>query len=113
MAEIYEHKKEFRLPNSHECYNISRYLFESFPCPLVACCWTDKRMEELAKLIGSQFQMSYPPSDYSYPSQADVIEDEYYKVIEDCAISMGMKYYEDLSDDAYAKIKEWCKEHKE
>ena len=77
MAETYEYKKEFKLPNSHEWYNISRYLFESFPC------------------------------------QADVIEGEYYKVIEDCAISMGMKYYEDLSDDAYAKIKEWCKEHKE
>ena len=114
MADLkYEYKKEFSLPNSHKCYNISRELFESFPCPLVACCWTDERMKELANLIGSQFQMSLPPSDYSYPSQADAIEEEYYKVIEDCACSMGMKYYEDLTDVAYNNLQNWCKEHNE
>lgn len=53
--------------------------------------------------------MSYPPSDYSYPSQAEQIENEYYMVIEECAIAMGMKYYEDLSEQAYNKLTEWCK----
>lgn len=108
---MHTNKKEFRLPNSHECYNISRELFEGFPCPLVACCWTDKRMEELAELIGKSFQMSYPPSDYSYQGQADAIEEEYYRVIEESAVSMGMKYYEDLTDQAYNNLVEWCKTH--
>lgn len=104
-----EYNKEFKIPNSHEWYNISRGLYEGLPCSMVACCWTDKRMEELAELIGKHFQMSYPPSDYSYQSQAEQIENEYYMVIEECAIAMGMKYYEDLSEQAYNKLTEWCK----
>lgn len=39
-----DYKKEFKIPNSHEWYNISRGLFEGSPCSMVACCWTDKRM---------------------------------------------------------------------
>lgn len=108
----YEQKKEFRLPNSHECYNISRYLFEEgFSCPMVACCWTDERMVELAELIGKNFQMSYPPSDYSYQGQAEDIREEYYRVIQESAVSMGMKYYEDLSEQAYNNLVEWRKTH--
>lgn len=100
----YKYTEEFTIPNCHNDYNISRELFESFPCPLVACCWTDKRMRQLAELISRYFQMSYIPSD---PLEQESVEDEYYQVIEKCALDMGMKYYEDLTDEAYEKLKKW------
>lgn len=110
MEELrYEYAKEFPLPNSHECFNISRELLEGLPCPFVACCWTDQRMEELARLMGMSFQMSKHPSECEYQSEEEQVWEEYYIVLEASARSMGMKYYEDLSDDAYNKLHEWWK----
>lgn len=114
MEELrYEYAKEFPLPNSNECFCISRELLEGLPCPFVACCWTDQRMEELARLMGMSFQMSKDPSECEHESGEEQVWEEYYNVLEEAAISLGMKYLEDLSDDAYNKLTEWCKKHNE
>ena len=114
MEELtYEYAKEFPIPNSHKCFNISRELLESMPCPLVACCWTDKRMEQLADEIGTMFQEDKDPRECGVQNEEEQVWKEYYDVIENTALNMGMKYYESLSDDAYDKITEWCNNHTE
>ena len=53
--------------------------------------------------------MSKHPSECEYQSEEEQVWEEYYIVLEASARSMGMKYYEDLSDDAYNKLHEWWK----
>lgn len=83
-------------------FNITRYDFESFPCPLMAWKWSDEQMSELAEKI----RCSFDYDGETFPLDDDDTEDYWYKVIEDCAVGMGMVYYEDLSKEEYIKQKE-------
>lgn len=84
-------KKEFFVTNNH---SITRGDFEGFPCPMAAFNWTDEQMQKLADRI---------VLDYAYDASLseDENEDEWFRIIEHCAIELGMKYYEDLSDEEY------------
>ncbi len=91
-------EKEFKV-NEH--YSIYRQLYESMPCPMLAWCWSDERMQELAGNIAKNLA-EYDPND------PDGMEDDYWKTMEDEAVKMGMEYYEDFDDDYLAELEnEW------
>lgn len=93
--------KEFPINNSTE-WQISRGEYEGFPCPMVAFNWSDEQMEALSREIGKEFN----PSDFSVTNQneAEWMEEEFYRIIENVAVRMGMKYYEDLTSQEHIKF---------
>jgi hypothetical protein len=87
--------------NVTDDFYLTRGEFEGFPCPMVACLWTDEQMEELTNRVKGEFSYDHLPTN-SY--ELENLEEEWYRVIEKCAIDMGMKYYEDLSDEELEEI---------
>jgi len=85
--------------NVTEDFNLTRAEFEYFPCPMVACLWTDEQMEELADKVKKEFVYE------RFSTELEELENEWYRVIEKCAIEMGMKYYEDLSKEELEEVK--------
>jgi hypothetical protein len=74
-------------------YSISRQDYEDMPCPMMAHTWTDEQMEFLAQTINrSLSQYSF---DETSPYYEDDLDDAFWKEMEDCAVSLGMKYYDD------------------
>lgn len=92
--------KEFKIDGALH-HSITRDDFESFPCPMLAWNWTDEQMETLAKNISLNFDY------YEYPTYlVDELEDEFYSIIEKEALDMGMKYYDDLTEEEFGKQKD-------
>lgn len=89
--------KEFPINNSSE-WQISRGEYEGFPCPMVAFNWSDEQMEALSKEIGKEFDP------YMNENDAEWMEEEFYRIIENVAVRMGMRYYEDLTSQEHIKI---------
>ena len=81
-------------------FSLTRAEFEGFPCPMVACLWTDEQMEELANEVKKNFVYDTLPKNYYLNN----LEDEWYRVIENCALEMGMQYYDDLTDQEVEEI---------
>lgn len=80
---------------THKEWVITRGDYESFPCPMCAFYWTDKQMEELANECRKEFNVEYDSI-----TDDDVtawVEDEFYKVIENTAVRLGMSYYDDFT----------------
>lgn len=73
---------------------ISRVDYESMPCPLCTDGWTPEKMHELADAIAGQLDM------YNFDNMSPYFEDDrddaFWKEMENCAVDLGMKYYEDL-----------------
>ena len=86
--------KKFRV---NEYFSISRNDYESFPCSMIAFNWTDEEMTNLANKIKNNL----PPYDEDFEDEA---EGDFWLVMESTACDMGMKYYEDLSDEEYENI---------
>ena len=80
--------KEFKV-NKH--FSITRNDYESMPCPLCTKGWTDKKMRELAKNINSELAR-WDDND------PEGMEDDFWSTMEDVAVRMGMKYYDELAD---------------
>ena len=95
-------QKEFKV---NEDFSVARGDYESLPCPMLAWTWTDAQMEALAKDIANEL------SQYSYDDSHDIQdqkEDAFWKEMEDCAVAMGMEYYEDMTDEEYYQHeKDW------
>jgi uncharacterized protein (DUF2164 family) len=89
--------KEF---NVVEDFSLTRSEFEGFPCPMVACLWTDEQMQELADRVKKEFDYTTPKTEEEW----EELDDQWYRVIENCALRMGMQYYEDLSSDERKEI---------
>jgi len=83
---------------------ISRGDYESFPCAMMAWNWTEKQMSDLAEMIGHNLSFDKKMEDMS-ETELDEFDDEFYRVIENSALDMGMKYYEDLSEEEYKEQK--------
>ena len=82
--------KEFRV---NDDFTLTRSDYENLPCPMIAFTWSDYEMEKLAHNIANEL------SQYSYDETQDLREqkdDAFWKEMEDVAVQMGMKYYEDL-----------------
>lgn len=91
---------------------ISRTDYEDFPCPLQAWNWSDEKMNELAQKIADEFEPIAYDNDgeeHKVKYSDDIpleLEDgfewlcaEFYTTIEHNAVRMGMRYYEDFTDE--------------
>lgn len=87
-------EKEFKV-NEH--FAITRGDYENMPCPMLAWTWSDERMKELAERI-SQSLVRWDEND------PEGMEDDFWKTMENEAVSMGMEYYEDFDDDYRAEL---------
>lgn len=93
-------EKEYMVPgycisNSVGCA-ICRSDYENMPCPMCTTGWTPRRMQALADEIGRQLKL------YNFDEQSPHVEDDrdvaFWKEMEECAVRMGMQYYEDMDD---------------
>ena len=91
---------------------VSRGDYESMPIPMYAGEFSDSKMKKLAKLI---YETIYQLS--GYPRQAinsylkgeiedDYLDEFFWREMEVIAIKMGMRYYEDMTEEEYNKLKQ-------
>lgn len=84
--------KEFPIEGTQ--YTISRGDYEGLPLAMKAWDWSDEKMQELADNISARFA----PTD-----QDDAL---FWELMESEAVSMGMVYYDDMSDEEFNADKE-------
>lgn len=94
-------------------YIISRGDYESMPAPMYAGEFDDNKMTELAEKIYLCLTKEYGYSKedlekYFNTNPNDLIDDDldiaFWREMENIAIEMGMRYYEDMTDEEYNKI---------
>jgi len=89
---------------------ITRYDYESMPCPMYAIEFTDEQMQELTNKTANILSSQYGYNEYEISrlkEDSQEMEDYYnafWREMEECAVAMGMRYYEDISDEEYKKI---------
>jgi hypothetical protein len=96
---------------------VSRGDYESMPAPMYAGEFDDDKMTELARLIYQMLNTNYRYTDkelekYFNDMSANVNEDldiAFWREMEEIAVQMGMRYYEDMTDEEYEEI---SKKHK-
>jgi hypothetical protein len=96
---------------------VSRGDYESMPAPMYAGEFDDDKMTELARLIYQMLSSNYGYTDkelekYFNDMSANVDEDldiAFWREMEEIAVQMGMRYYEDMTDEEYEEI---SKKHK-
>lgn len=93
--------------------------YENLPCPLYATEFDDAKMMYLAHLIYDTlvFQYGFNECDVKkYFSNEELqisldniifedIDNAFWREMEEIAVSLGMRYYEDMTDEEYNKIK--------
>lgn len=89
--------KEFNVVDD---FSLTRGEFEGFPCPMVACLWSDEQMQELADRVKGNFDYATPTTE----EELEELNDQWYRVIEKCALDLGMKYYEDLTKEESEEV---------
>lgn len=97
---------------------VSRGDYENMPAPMYAGEFDDEKMAELARLIYQMLNSNYGYTDkelekYFNDMSANVDEDldiAFWNEMESIAVQMGMRYYEDMTDEEYEEI---SKKHKE
>lgn len=83
---------------------ICRRDYEHFSCPLCACEFSDKQMKKLADNIANELMFKYGYSEEDITRMFDKYDtdecedfnDLVFQVIENCAVDMGMRYYDDM-----------------
>lgn len=80
-------------------YSISRSDYESMPCPMKAWDWNDDKMRELASAIAENFHPITREALCEPDRESQ--DDDFWMVMENAALSMGMTYYEDMTDKEY------------
>ena len=100
-------KKEFKSGG----ITITREDYESLPCAMYAMEFTDVQMQELTNKIANILSAQYGYNEYEISrlkEDTQEMEDYYHaflREMEKCAIVMGMRYYDDISDKEYKKIR--------
>ena len=100
-------KKEFKSGG----ITITREDYESLPCAMYATEFTDKQMQILVENIACVMGGCYGYTEYEISclkEDTQEMEDYYHaflREMEKCAIVMGMRYYDDISDKEYKKIR--------
>jgi hypothetical protein len=79
-------------------HSITRGDYEGLPCAMKAWDWSDKQMAELADNIASMFGYDSYPED---ENEREELESDFWSVMENEAIKMGMTYYEDMTEEEY------------
>lgn len=97
---------------------ISRCDYESMPCPMYATEFDDSKMQDLAEQIYFALTTCYyfsesdvdeymrHPSDLAWEDTDlyDDIDTAFWAEMENIAVAMGMRYYEDMTDEEYNSI---------
>ena len=91
---------------------VSRGDYEGLPCPMYAGEFDDDQMSELARLIYQMLNSQYGYTDrelekYFNDQTANIDEDldkAFWKEMEEIAVQMGMRYYEDMSEEEYNEV---------
>lgn len=89
---------------------LSREDYESLPCAMYATEFTDEQMQELVEKTANVLSSQYGYNEYEISclkEDSQELEDYYdafWREMEECAVAMGMRYYEDMSDEEYLKI---------
>lgn len=91
---------------------VSRGDYENMPAPMYAGEFDDDQMKELAKSIYLTLTNDYSYTDrelekYFNDNSANVNENintVFWREMEVIAVSMGMRYYEDMSEEEYKKV---------
>ena len=92
--------KEFKV-NEH--FSITRDDYEGMPCSMIAFNWTDEQMQDLANKIDKGL-CPYDEND------GEAMEDDFWATMENVAVRNGMRYYEDLTEEEFRKLKKEWKE---
>ena len=83
---------------------ISRQDYESMPCPMAALAVSDKTMRSIAEDVHAEMNVRYTDAELErlFPDtdsdEAEMCQDEFWRVLEKVAIAYGMKYYEDMTE---------------
>lgn len=89
---------------------ITREDYESLPCAMYAMEFTNAQMQELVEKIANVLSSQYGYTEYEIScleEDSQELEDYYdafWREMENAALDMGMRYYEDMSDEEYMKI---------
>ena len=91
---------------------VSRGDYESMSCPMYAGEFDDEKMTELARLIYQMLNSNYGYTDrelekYFNDPSANIDEDldmAFWREMEEIAVQMGMRYYEDMTDEEFEEI---------
>ena len=89
---------------------ITREDYESMPCAMYAMEFTDDQMQELVNRVADVLSSQYGYNEYEIScleEDSQELEDYYeafWREMENIALDMGMRYYEDMSDEEYMKI---------
>lgn len=85
-------------------HTLSRMEFEGFPCAMMACLFTDEQMTELANRVSIDMEDVDIDENTTNTYDKDEFEDIWYRTIENNALNMGMKYYEDYTEEEIEKM---------
>lgn len=93
---------------------VSRGDYESMISPMYAGEFDDEKMQNLAEEIYQSLRCEYGYSDdeiHDFFTNPDACEDEkmsghFWIEMENIAVNMGMRYYEDMTDEEYNAISE-------
>ena len=91
---------------------VSRGDYECMSCPMYAGEFDDEKMTELARLIYQMLNSNYRYTDrelekYFNDPSANIDEDldmAFWREMEEIAVQMGMRYYEDMTDEEFEEI---------
>ena len=91
---------------------VSRGDYENMSCPMYAGEFDDEKMTELARLIYQMLNSNYRYTDrelekYFNDPSANIDEDldiAFWREMEEIAVQMGMRYYEDMTDEEFEEI---------
>jgi len=112
MSKKFDLEKEFIIPGTPEnCrwHTIERSLYEGLPIPMIAFNWSDNQMQKLADAIGREFDYEgtlkyWKDANFEIEDINEELDDLWWKTMEDCAVQMGMLYYEDLDEEDYKQL---------
>lgn len=99
------------VPEDKPWHTVTRGDYESLPIPLCAWRWTDEQMKALADAIAMSFDYEHYYTELiedgtDAETAFECANNEWWKAMEDCAIELGMRYYDDFTEDEINQDKE-------
>ena len=112
-----DYTREFK--SQYGSLTITREDYESLTIPMIAIEFNDEQMQKLVDNINLSMRSDYDEEQLgwlkSYRSNgegltkeqtnfADKMSEREFEYFETCAVNMGMRYYEDLSDEEFNEL---------
>ena len=93
---------------------VSRGDYEGMSMPMYAGEFDDDQMNELARLIYQMLNSNYGYTEedledyfnHNNPNKDEDLDNAFWKEMEEIAVQMGMRYYEDMTDEEYNELKQ-------